>query len=126
MAKRLAFIDKKQEKFLKKVWPGRVTVVLERKEYLPSILFGKEKTIGLRIPKYKLINDLLRKINKPLTGTSANISGQEASTDLKKVLAQFRNRKYQPDLVIDAGKFPNRKPSIVIDVVSIPYKILRV
>jgi len=33
MAKRLAFIDKKQEKILESVWPGQVTVVLEKKRY---------------------------------------------------------------------------------------------
>ena len=32
MAKKLVLIDKEQEKFLKKVWPGKVTVVLERKK----------------------------------------------------------------------------------------------
>lgn len=31
MAKKLAFVDKRQEKFLKKMWPGKVTVILRPK-----------------------------------------------------------------------------------------------
>lgn len=115
MAKNLVFIDKNQEKVLKKVWPGAVTVVLEGK--------GR-KTIGIRIPKYKLINQLLSAVRKPLTGTSANVSGQPASTKIKEVLKQFKNQKHQPDLVLDAGNLKPSKPSTVIDLTE-GFKILR-
>ena len=124
MAKRMAFIDKRQEEFLRKYWPGRVTVVLKSRNKLPKSL-GAEKTIGLRIPNYKFINDVLKKVNRPLTGTSANISGQPASGDIKEVLRQFKNRRYKPDLVIDAGRLPKRKPSKIIDLIVYPPKILR-
>lgn len=116
MAKKLAKINPKQEKFLKKVWPGKVTVVLKSKD---------KKTIGLRIPNYKFINQLLSIINKPLTGTSANISGKPASTRIKEVIRQFQNQKHQPDLIIDAGNLKPAKPSMVIDLTSSKIKILR-
>lgn len=123
MAKNLAFIDKNQEKFLKKFWPGKLTVVFKRKNKLTKILFGREKTIGLRIPNYKLVNLLLEKLNLPLTGTSANISGKPATTKIKEVLRQFQ--EFQPDLVIDAGNLPKSKPSTVIDLTKKKPKILR-
>lgn len=125
VAKSLARVVKTQEKFLKMVWPGRVTVVLKRKK--PKIkLFGiNKKTIAIRIPNYKPVNSLLEKLNKPLVGTSANISGKPASGNIKKVLNQFKNQKYQPDLVIDAGNLPKSKPSTVLDLTSFPPKILR-
>jgi len=127
MAKRIAFIDKKQEKFLKKVWSGKITVILKRKinSGLPKILFGQKKTIGLRIPDYKLVNILLKKINRPLTGTSANISGKLPSTKIKEVLKQFENQKIQPDLVINAGNLPKSSPSTVINLTGKKPKILR-
>jgi len=126
LAKKLAKIDKTQQKFLKKFWPGKVTFVLKRKNNLPSILFGKKKTIGLRIPNYKFINQLLFKVDRPLTGTSANISGFPPSTKIKEVLKQFRNQKYQPDLIIDAGNLKPSLPSTVIDLTQKKPKILRV
>ena len=124
-AKKLALINKNQEKFLKKVWPGKVTVVLKRKGKLPGVLFRNKKTIGLRIPDYKIINQLLLIINRPLTGTSANISGQPPSTKIKEVISQFKNQKFQPDLIIDAGNLQKSKPSIVLDLTTQPPKILR-
>jgi len=117
-AKNLAKIDLDQEKFLKKVWPGAVTAVLKSKK-------GK-KTIGLRIPNYQLILDLLKNVNHPLTGTSANISGKPPSIKIKEVLKQFASQKHQPDLVLDAGDLSRSKPSTVIDLTVLPPKILRI
>lgn len=116
MAKKLAKIDKEQELFLKQVWPGKVTVVLKSKD--------KDK-IGLRIPKYKWLLGLVEQLNRPLTGTSANISGRPASIKIKEVLRQFRGQKHQPDLIINAGDLKKSKPSIVIDLTVWPPKILR-
>jgi L-threonylcarbamoyladenylate synthase len=124
-AKKLALIDNQQEKILKEVWPGKVTVVLKRKNKLPKVLFRNKKTIGLRIPDYKIINQLLLIINRPLTGTSANISGQPPSTKIKEVISQFKNKRFQPDLIIDAGNLPKSKPSTVLDLTTWPPKILR-
>jgi len=123
-AKKLAYINKKQEQFLKKVWPGRVTVVLKRKKSKIRLYGVDKKTIALRIPNFKLINLLLKKLDMPLVGTSANISNQLPSGNLRAVLQQFKNKKYQPDLVIDGGILSG-KPSTVFDLTELPPKILR-
>jgi len=123
-AKKIAEIDKKQEKFLKKVWPGKVTAVLKKKK--EQKIYGVDKkTIGLRIPKYKFITALLFKINRPLTGTSANISGKPASIKIEEALKQFENERYQPDIILDAGNLPKNKPSKVVDLTGKKIKILR-
>jgi len=123
-AKKLAEIDKATEKFLRKVWPGKMTVVLKRKK--GAKVFGVDrKTIALRIPNYKLISVLLSKINKPLTGTSANISGKKATTKIKAVISQFKNKKVLPDLILDAGNLKKSLPSTVIDLTKKKPKILR-
>lgn len=130
MAKKIAIINTQQEKFLKKNWPGKITVILNRKN--KKQLYGVDKkTIGLRIPNYKLVNILLQKLNRPLTGTSANISRKPASNNIKEIINQFKNQPPtkngwgQPDLVIDAGNLPKSKPSKVIDLTISPPKILR-
>ncbi|MBI2041655.1 MAG: threonylcarbamoyl-AMP synthase [Candidatus Nealsonbacteria bacterium] len=113
MAKKLAKIDSRQEKYLKKVWPGPVTAVFHHKKP------------GIRIPKYAWLLHLVEQLNRPLAESSANISGQPASTKIKDVLGQFEGKKYQPDIVIDAGDLPKAKPSKVIDLTIWPPKILR-
>lgn len=117
MAKEIVNMNKKQVEFLEKVWPGAVTVVLKRK--------SREGTIGLRVPDHKFVLGLAEHIG-PLTGTSANISGQPGSTKIKDILRQFKKQKNKPDLVIDAGNLPRSKPSTVIDLTIWPPEILRV
>lgn len=125
MAKKFANINKKQEKFLKRAWPGIITAVLKPKKNLPHNISQSKNTIGLRIPKYKMIITLIDKINRPLAESSANISGKPASGNIKKILSQFKNQKNQPDLVINAGNLPKSKPSAVLDLTTFPPKILR-
>lgn len=123
-AKKLAFIDEDQQKFLKKVWPGKITTVLVKREKTKIFGIGL-KTVAIRIPNYKLINILLEKLNRPLIGTSANISGKPASTKIQEVTAQFTKRSIKPDLVIDAGDIEKSNPSNIIDLTGKKPKILR-
>jgi len=129
MAGKLAIINKKQLKFLKKFWPGKVTVVLrateEAKKMLAKGIIGEDNKIGLRIPDYKLVNKILGEFKKPLTATSANISGELAIIDIKDVISSFSGQKLQPDLAINEGKLKESEPSTVIDLSASRPKILR-
>ncbi|MEK7519295.1 MAG: L-threonylcarbamoyladenylate synthase [Patescibacteria group bacterium] len=123
-AKKLAHIDEKQENFLKKVWPGKLTIVLKRKKGYK--IYGVDKnTIALRIPKYPLLFEIMKMVNRPLTGTSANISGKPSSTKIKQVISQFGKEKNLPDLILDAGNLKRAKPSSIIDLTKKKLKILR-
>jgi len=116
-AKKLAKISPKKEAFLEKAWPGKITVVLEKR--------GGEGTIGLRIPDYFLLNQVLEKTKMVLTATSANISGQFDSGNIEKIIGQFKQERIKPDIVIDAGDLPFSKPSTVVDLTGQRPKILR-
>jgi len=127
MAKEIAEIDSNQEKILKKHWPGKFSFILQRKktENGSPLLYGVDKkTIALRIPKYKLLNNLLNKINKPLAQTSVNISGQSPLTKIKDIIEKF-GRTGLPILIIDAGDLKKAKPSTIIDLTTNKYKVLR-
>lgn len=125
MAKNLALINKKQERFLKRVWPGKITVVLKAQKALPGGVVSSDNTIGLRIPDHKLVSILLKKTKVPLSGTSANISGKPATTKIAKVISQLKKEKVQPNLIIDAGNLEPAKPSTVVDLTKSRLKILR-
>ena len=124
MAKKFARVSPSQEQFLKKVWPGKVTAVLESRGILPKET-GTKESIGLRIPNYKLVRLILGKVRRPLTGTSANLSGTPSLSDSKDIIAQFQNRKHKPDMVLDAGVLPKSKPSKVIDITKAKHKVIR-
>jgi len=127
MAKKVAIINQEQENFLKEVWPGKITVVLERKQRcgLAKELFGNKNTIALRIPDNKLIREILARVNKPLTGTSANISGRGSLSKIKNVLEQFEHEKVKPNLILDGGDLAKSSSSIIIDLTKKKPEILR-
>ncbi|MEK7540709.1 MAG: L-threonylcarbamoyladenylate synthase [Patescibacteria group bacterium] len=126
-AKELAEITKDQEKILKKHWPGKYTFILKLKasKNLSKLVIGKNNTIGIRIPKYKFLNDLLKKINKPLAQTSVNISGKPEIKKIKEIIAKFADNKNKPDLIIDGGDLLKSKPSKIIDLSVKNKKVLR-
>lgn len=126
MAKELAYISKKQEKILEAVWPGPITVILSKKKIVSSILTAGQTGVGLRIPDYELTRLLIEKLNKPLTSTSANISGDEPMLDAQEIIYAFKSQHPQPDLLLDAGRLPDSAPSTVLDLTGSRPKILRI
>lgn len=125
-AKELAYINKRNEKILNKVWPGKFTAVLPKKDVVPDIVSAGEATVGIRIPDYEFIDKLLGKFGYPITATSANISGQEPTSDINKIIDFFSSQIYKPDLILDAGVLPKSEPSVVIDLTTDKPKVLRV
>lgn len=122
-AKKIAVIDADQEKMLHEKWPGAYTFVLARQGKL-KIYGVKKDTIALRIPQYKFLNVLLEKLDRPLAQTSANIAGQPVGQGVKEILHQFLGKKYQPDILIDAGDLNEAQPSTIIDLTN-NNKVLR-
>lgn len=123
-AKKYSKINKNQEKFLKKAWPGKTIVVLRVKGSFPSGIVCQWGKVGLRMSKYKLLNEILNKFKGPIAQTSANITGKPTPSTIQDILKQFKNKKWQPDIVINVGELSG-KPSKVIDLTMSPYKILR-
>jgi L-threonylcarbamoyladenylate synthase len=126
MAKDMAYIDKRLEKILAILWPGAITVILQKKAELPELVTAGKRTIGLRLPDYKLLHFLLEAMGRPLTATSANISGEAPSIDAEKVAGQFNKEFYRPDLILDAGKLKFSEPSTVLDLATPEPKIIRI
>ncbi len=125
MAKKLANINREQEAFLKKVWPGKITVVFFKKDVVPDIVTAGSKKVGLRIPDYKFTKDLMDRLDFPITTTSANISGKLPSGNIKEILRQFEGPGFKPDLVLDAGILPPSQSSTVVDLSDLKPKIIR-
>lgn len=129
-AKEFLKIGRREEMFLEKVWPGKVTVVLP----LKNELLDKDgladacagySTCGARAPDYELVKILISEFDKPLVGTSANVSGLEASVKMEEVLNQFENKAERPDIVLDAGVLPESEPSTVVEPIDDGLEVIR-
>lgn len=114
MANEVALISGEQEEMLKKSWPGKVTFVLKRKS--KTKLYGLDKdTVALRIPNYKFLNSLLKKVDMPLAQTSVNISGQPVITSINDIVAKFVKTGV---VVVDDGNLKVSELSKVIDLTA--------
>ncbi|MDP3731269.1 MAG: L-threonylcarbamoyladenylate synthase [bacterium] len=122
----VVYIDQRNKKVVESIWPGTTTAILPKREHLSSLVAAGGMTVGIRIPDFVFTDRLLGKFGYPLTATSANISGEEATGDINQIISRFENAKYKPTLIIDAGILPKSKPSTVLDLVSEEPKILRV
>ena len=135
MAKKIAKFDRRAEKIFKKFLPGALTIVLaiktpsnspfERGRKISKLLTAGTGKIGIRMPKNKVALELVEKFGRPITATSANISGKPATYSAQSIKKQFKYRKLKPDLILDAGRLPRVKPSTVLDLTGKRVKILR-
>ncbi|HCM68392.1 MAG TPA: threonylcarbamoyl-AMP synthase, partial [Candidatus Kerfeldbacteria bacterium] len=103
MLRTIAVTNPLAEKLMKKYWPGPLTIIFLKKEIVPPALTLGLPTVGVKIPDSKVARDLVRAYGKPLTSTSANLSGTQNNYSLDDVLKQFRDQEARPDLYLDAG-----------------------
>ncbi len=115
-ARRWAYISDTKAAFLEKVWPGAMTVIFQKKGYLPPILTNNKNTLGLRMPDSAFALKLLSFFDFPILQTSANISSSPPAKTLDEVLSYFQNED-SIDYVVDGGELPG-SPSTVIDFTS--------
>jgi L-threonylcarbamoyladenylate synthase len=111
---------------LNKILPGPFTIVLPSKHTVSQKLESEKSTLGVRIPEYEYITELMREYKKPVTATSANLGGKSPHYSVESLLNQLPDGKKELiDLIVDAGKLPHNKPSTVMDLTTHEMKILR-
>ena len=101
------------------------TFVVSRKKTVPACLNPNFDTIGIQMPKNEFSLTLLNKFKSPVIGTSANISNQPVVYSIKDLLTQLQKANRQPDLILDNGQMPSKKPSKVIIIKGKNIEILR-
>ena len=106
----------------KKYWPGPLTIVLNAKDNIPSIVLAGGTTVGLRCPDHPLTLKLLTESGLPLAAPSANPSSEESPKTAEKVIEYFNGKI---EAVIDGGPCGIGTESTIIDMSSVPYRILR-
>lgn len=127
IAKKIAYINKEKEAVLNSVWPGPVTVILEKRSAygLPKNLTAGLRTVGIRIAGSPFTKELMKNLDIPISCTSANFSGENSIASSFELLEIFKKAVLRPDLILDAGDLSENKPSAVIDLTTGKPRILR-
>ena len=126
MLKTQVDINKEQLRLVQALFPGPFTVVLPSKHLVVPLLESERGTLGVRIPDYEFVTKLVKKFGKPISATSANLSGRPPHYSVKSLLNTLPEKKKRLiDLIIDNGQLPRNRPSTVIDLTKSQVRIIR-
>ncbi len=103
-------------------WPGPLTLVLWRAKILPPRLTAGGDTVAARAPAHPVPRELARRLGRPVTGTSANISGAPDPQTLDELRRQVGERV---DCVINAGPVPAGTASTIVDLTGEAPRLIR-
>jgi L-threonylcarbamoyladenylate synthase len=116
MAENYVVVNKQAQQLYQKFLPGPFTIISQSKGNLARGVASEFNTLGIRIPDYQLILDLVKELNSAITATSANASEKKRPYSIQDILNNLsQKQKNLIELVIDAGQLPKNDPSIVID-----------
>lgn len=125
-AQKYVEINAEADNFYNNFMPGPVTIISNSLGNVDARLEAENGTLGVRIPNYKLMLDILEKFQKPITATSANISGGKTPYSISDILDNIPKKNAELiDLIIDGGTLPRNPPSTVIDTTTNDLTIIR-
>ena len=109
-----ARVDNRQYRLIKSTTPGPYTFILEASKEVPRRLsHPQRKTIGLRVPQHRVLQELLALHNGPLLAATLIAQGEtEPLNDAQDIRARF---EHQIDAVLDAGACA-QQPTTVVDL----------
>lgn len=118
MVERFVVMNSLERKLAEAYWPGPVTIELEHKPELPGILTGGIRRGGVRVPDHVFCREVVTALGRPITSTSANISGQPQAPTLEDILKDLRDKRDQIGLVIEEVSKPDilLPPSTLVKV----------
>nr|WP_315473568.1 L-threonylcarbamoyladenylate synthase [uncultured Rhodoferax sp.] len=118
-----ARVDNTQYRLLKAATPGAYTFILEASKEVPRrVSHPSRKTIGLRVPEHKTLQELLALHGSALLATTLIANGEtEPLNDAQDIRERY---EHQIAAVIDAGACA-LEPTTVIDLTGDTPEVIR-
>lgn len=104
-------IPTKARQLAQHFWPGSLTLILPKKEVVPSIITAGKDTVAVRVPNHPVTLALLNELDFPLAAPSANPFGTISPTEAKHVTDYFKDTV---PMVLDGGICINGIESTII------------
>lgn len=105
-----------------KFWPGALTLVVEATHRLPLKVTGNSGRVALRWADSRIATALIEAVGGPVTGTSANLSGQPSCTSADQIVRQLGNTL---SLILDAGDTGGVLASTIVRIDGDEWSIVR-
>ena len=107
---------------VRKFWPGPLTILFPASKNTPRELLTNTSKIGIRISSHPVASALVQEFGRPITTTSANLSGFPPSLSVKHIRKYFGDKL---SCIVDGGKCEPSKGSTVVDVADDTMRIIR-
>ena len=102
-------------------WPGPLTLILPKKDSVPTEVTGGLTTVGVRIPNHALTRELIEKHGTPLAAPSANKFGKTSPTCADHILIDHNHSSR----ALDGGPCTVGVESTILDLSVQPPAIRR-
>jgi tRNA threonylcarbamoyl adenosine modification protein (Sua5/YciO/YrdC/YwlC family) len=99
-------------RLMKRYLPGPFTFILPATNFVPKKISPKRKTVGVRIPDFPAIVQLVELLGEPIANTSINIPG-ELRGDPEEVKPAVT---HEVDVMLDSGPLSDPIGSTIIDL----------
>lgn len=103
-------------------WPGPLTLVLRRSSRATDVVTGGLDTVGLRVPRHPVAQELLKHFGGAIAAPSANRFGRVSPTTAEHVRREFGDAL---DLILDGGDCQVGLESTIVDLSGQAPAILR-
>ncbi len=100
-------------KLAEKFWPGPMTLVMNKKSYVPDRTTGGLDTVAVRMPVDEIARALIRVSSVPIAAPSANRSGRPSTTTAAHCVEDLDGRI---EMIIDGGPVDIGLESTIVDV----------
>ena len=103
-------ISEVERQVMDKFWPGLITIVLKKNDNVSNFITSNGDTVAIRIPDDEDLLEIIRKLNRPVVSTSANITGTEVITNINMLEKDLVDLI---DYIEDDGEIINKSSTIV-------------
>lgn len=103
-------------------WPGPLTMILKKTDYIPLQTTGGLETVAVRMPSHKIAQEFIKAAGGFVAAPSANLSGKPSPTIAKYVIQDMDGRI---DMIIDGDGVEIGLESTIVDLTSSTPMILR-
>lgn len=115
-------INDLERKLMDIFFPGPLTIILNKKDIVPSNVSCNLDTVGVRMPSNKIAHALIESAKVPIAAPSANISGKPSGTNIDDIKNELGDKVA---LIIDGGETDIGLESTVVRVIDNRVRILR-
>ena len=110
------------ERLITEFWPGPLTLVLPARRNIPAPLLNSSGGVGMRISSQPIATELVQRLGRPLTATSANPSGKPPAHTVEEARNYFAA---DIAVFVDGGALVSKTGSTVAAINGDKIKIIR-